>query len=308
MNIKELNILGKHFIVLLGVDFELNITQENNKVTFFYPCGESNDCSPYLIHLPSGSYTFEVWGAQGGKGGYENNPYGGFGGYSKGNIRLRESIDSFLYVGNKGGVGEKGGYNGGGKAKTGEFTSGGGGGASDIRLINNSLGNRVIVAGGGGGTEHVSYNKIVESWGGGLKGGLSNRNRLEDNEGTQTRGGKNDGTFGFGGDCPNDDSGAGGGGWFGGGYGDKNSDGGGGSGFVFIEIPDIEEEFKLSLKYRLTKAETFPGNETFYRPNNDGRGAISITFLSFGGNYSCICSISKTKIVILLIIVIIIYK
>ena len=270
----------KEIQVSLDKNFDFSIIEKDNKFTFLYPCNDSNDCTPYYIRLPAGSYIFEVWGAQGGKGGFVNNSDGGLGGYAKGAIRLRQDTDAYLQVGNKGGPGASGGYNGGGDAKEGRYTGGSGGGASDIRLLQDTFGNRVIVAGGGGGTDHNSI-RTVYSWGGGLEGGLSFKNKLLDNQGKQTAGGINGGEFGIGGSAPNHDSGGGGGGWYGGGYGFNESDGGGGSGFVFTEFPKITDPFNLDLKYTLSNTVLLPGNESFYRPNSDGKGAIAITFISF---------------------------
>ena len=278
MNITSIHIHNKEIPVIIGKQVELLIKNEGNKYTFFYPCHDSNDCSPYYIRLPAGSYIFEVWGARGGKGNNINNPDGGLGGYAKGSIRLRHDTDAFLQIGNKGETGS-GGYNGGGYGKEGIYIGGGGGGASDIWLLQNKLGNRVIVAGGGGGTEHCDQ-RPVYSWGGGLEGGLA-YSKMLNNQGKQNIGGINGGAFGIGGSTPNNDSGGGGGGWYGGGYGSYGSDGGGGSGFVFTEIPNIDDPFYLDLQYQLTNTQLLSGNESFYRPNSDGRGAAAIAFLSF---------------------------
>ncbi|MDE5587496.1 MAG: hypothetical protein K2I72_03895, partial [Bacilli bacterium] len=116
-----------------------------------------------------GSYTLEVWGAQGG-GRHQNSElgYGGNGGYSKGIVRLEKGDILYIYVGGQGSYCRSskcliaGGWNGGGSGvKTAKNASkdpaASGGGATDIRLIAGdwndpaSLLSRFIVAGGGGG-------------------------------------------------------------------------------------------------------------------------------------------------------------
>ena len=121
---------GGEIRVAFDKDYQLNITQEENKLTFFYPCGTSNDCSPYTLTLPSGKYVFETWGARGGKGGWVSNPYGGEGGYAKGTIHLSHSTPIYVQVGNIGGTGADGGYNGGGDGMVASLSGGSGGGAS----------------------------------------------------------------------------------------------------------------------------------------------------------------------------------
>lgn len=103
------------------------------------------------ITLVKGTYTLEVWGAQGG---YRNSSsYSGNGGYAKGTLTLTADTQAYVYSGGQGGgstsatsIVNDGGFNGGGK----RYGFKGGGGASDIRLLQDSLYARVIVAGGGG--------------------------------------------------------------------------------------------------------------------------------------------------------------
>ena len=158
MTTSSFQVNGVKIQVSFDKEYDLNVIHQGNKLTFFYPCGDSNDCSPYALTLPAGKYIFETWGARGGKGGYTDNPYGGEGGYAKGTISLSHSTPIYIQVGNIGGTGADGGYNGGGNGMVGTYTGGSGGGASDIRLLQFDLSNRVIVAGGGGGTQH-SYNR-----------------------------------------------------------------------------------------------------------------------------------------------------
>lgn len=106
----------------------------------------------------TGTYTLQVWGAQGG---YYNADFGrgGVGGYSIGTINLQQGDILYVYVGQQGGyTTAKGnsvvtnGYNGGGGAS---YYGGTGGGATDVRTVGGawndgaSLLSRIIVAGGG---------------------------------------------------------------------------------------------------------------------------------------------------------------
>ena len=88
----------------------------------------------------TGTYTLEVWGAQGG------GSSGGYGGYAKGNVYLARNQEIYVYVGGNDG------WNGGGAGGLGANPGGNGGGASDIRTAGTELTNRIIVAGGGGGS------------------------------------------------------------------------------------------------------------------------------------------------------------
>ena len=132
----------------------------------------------------TGKYTFELWGAQGGRstcdGSYTNCEarVGGTGGYTKGTITLEKDTLLYIYVGGYGTDGvvrgdAQGGYNGGGNAThdhSDDETAGAGGGATDIRLVpgkwdySKSLASRIMVAGGGGGAAY--------SQPGGYAGGL----------------------------------------------------------------------------------------------------------------------------------------
>jgi hypothetical protein len=119
----------------------------------------------YLWSAPTtGTYTFQVWGAQGGNAGYNGTVYreGGKGGYASGNYALTSGQTLYLYVGGQGagttssanGDLQSGGFNGGGNGYNGDTSikrGAGGGGATDIRISGNALTDRVIVAGGGAG-------------------------------------------------------------------------------------------------------------------------------------------------------------
>ncbi len=107
----------------------------------------------------TGVYVLELWGAQGGRIGTDNNT-GGRGGYVLGIKELSAGTTLHIYVGGKGGDSEtyidgwvghnnNGGWNGGGQGAGSRGP--GGGGATDIRLGGVNLTNRIIVAGGGGG-------------------------------------------------------------------------------------------------------------------------------------------------------------
>ena len=136
---------------------------ESDSQTFSYTGSQQT------FTVPSGvtSITIEMWGAQGGSGGYySNSSYcstGGKGGYSTGNLSVTPGSSVYVYVG---GQGEgfatcntkmqslpqnSGGWNGGGNSYGGTYPGTGGGGASDIRYGGTSISDRKIVAGGGGG-------------------------------------------------------------------------------------------------------------------------------------------------------------
>ncbi|GKX28606.1 hypothetical protein SH1V18_10860 [Vallitalea longa] len=177
----------------------------------------------------TGTYTLEVWGAQGG------GNYGGKGGYSKGNYYLTKGDTARVYVGGQGGkysgTGYQtvpGGYNGGGSGY-GDQRASGGGGATDIRIGGTTLINRVIVAGGGGG-QGISSSTYSGGAGGGYAGQDGNRGGYG---ATQTYGY----TKGLGGNgsssVSSPDNGGGGGGWYGG-YGGKDDEAGGGGGSGYI--------------------------------------------------------------------------
>ncbi len=175
----------------------------------------------------NGTYTLEVWGAQGGNGS------GGEGGYSKGDITLSKGEVLYLYVGGSNG------WNGGGTSGYAESVGGGG---TDIRRGGQTLNDRIIVAGGGGGNGPKK---------GGAGGGLTGNNGEAwcghpGYGGSQTAGGYSRdagyGSFGQGGYGEGHISaGGGGGGWYGGGGGSTDypnyndhddSGGGGGSGYI----------------------------------------------------------------------------
>jgi len=137
-------------------------------VTDFYYTGEEQT---FTVPV-SGTYKLETWGAQGGT--YSDTIYGGYGGYSTGEVSL--NAGDVLYI-NVGGQGLNGanttvsaGYNGGGTCVTASENDncGSGGGATHIATksgllstLSSSTSNILIVAGGGGGSYyHSSFNGI----------------------------------------------------------------------------------------------------------------------------------------------------
>lgn len=95
----------------------------------------------------TGTYTFELWGAQGGNNGAKGQ-------YVKDTVNLTQGQVVYVYVGGQGTTtsGGGGGWNGGGNNYNGY---GGGGGATDIRIGGQNLADRKIVAGGGAGLSHT---------------------------------------------------------------------------------------------------------------------------------------------------------
>lgn len=214
----------------------------------------------YLWSAPTtGTYTFQVWGAQGGSALNTNGNVaqtGPLGGYAAGNYPLTSGQAVYVYVGGQGSgststsAAISGGFNGGGIGYNGDATgrAASGGGGSDIRINSNSLSNRAIVAGGGGGGRlYTGYGTPSGGFGGGTSGqaGATSLYGLvySGGGGTQSEGGaggQNGGTAGSGtlGNGGNGISGhpygssGGGGGYFGGGGAGVGMSPGGGSGYV----------------------------------------------------------------------------
>ena len=227
----------------------------------------SINCSAYTIPQ-TGTYRIELWGAQGGgqTGCYyiqhnnddcKNNIVlsGGYGGYTKGDIRLNKDEVLYVCVGGRGVYKYdypdyllNGGFNGGGKGHSRlEPTIGPGGGATDVRYQYNTLEARIMVAGGGGGAAgNGSPTQIRGGVGGNLTGGEGYYGHIDSGccgpggGGTQTSGGycpyQNDvpeckGGFGYGGNGGAAGPG-GGGGYYGGAQGSWYNGAGGGSSFI----------------------------------------------------------------------------
>ena len=192
----------------------------------------------------TGTYKLEVWGAQGGSGGY--------GGYSYGNIKLNQNAILYIYIGGyevfktfKSVYGAYNTYNGGG------IGDAAGGGATHISTTNRGeLKNYapyqdevIIVAGGGGGLEWAgkggdgggqtgsngsSTGSVSATGGSQISGGVSTAYLNE--TATIVNGSFGQGGYGY---NSNTDYGAGGGGgWYGGGGTSYSGAGGGGSGHL----------------------------------------------------------------------------
>jgi hypothetical protein len=135
---------------------------------FSYTGSAQTFTAPY-----AGKYKVELWGASGGKGGYQKYVLGGNAAYTSGTTTIAKNTNLYIYIGSTGGDApglypgtssttiQAAGWNGGG---TGGYDNanhdtwgGGGGGASDIRTTsgawNNaaSLRSRIMSAAGGGG-------------------------------------------------------------------------------------------------------------------------------------------------------------
>jgi hypothetical protein len=216
----------------------------------------------YLWSAPTtGTYTFQVWGAQGGNALNTSGTVlqsGPLGGYSAGNYSLTSGQAVYVYVGGQGSgststyAAISGGFNGGGIGYNGDANgrAASGGGGSDVRLTGNALSNRVIVAGGGGGGVSSAYGTQSGSFGGGTSGAdgataLYGASYVYNGKGgTQSAGGAGgqaggiagSGTLGNGGNgisaLHQYGSSGGGGGYFGGGGAGAGMSPGGGSGYV----------------------------------------------------------------------------
>ena len=147
---------------------------------YTYSFGFTGAVQPFIAPV-SGTYTLEVWGAQGGNRTHSDavKTYGGLGGYATCRTYLSKGETIYVYVGGQGGSVENdgglaagaGGWNGGGaggNGAAGHSGSAGGGGATHISKVNNQVigsgsgqcaslvgTNYIIVAGGGGGAGHT---------------------------------------------------------------------------------------------------------------------------------------------------------
>jgi hypothetical protein len=96
----------------------------------------------------TGVYTLEVWGAEGGGGGY-------YGNYAKGTITLNAGDTIYAFVGGQGGnngAGWPDAGSGGGTCSGGTSYPGwGGGGSTSFRRNGTDNSSRILVGGGGGG-------------------------------------------------------------------------------------------------------------------------------------------------------------
>ena len=214
----------------------------------------------------SGTYRLETWGAQGSDGKIRDaRTEGGYGGYSRGQIKISKNDIFYLQIGGNTGT-YKGGYNGGGNGNYDNINnahfqvSGGGGGATHIANKSGLLSelesyknNIFIVAAGGGGGANANL-----SHGGHAGGYIGNNGSAEDKNtiyigigGNQNSGGNSNwglgcGKFGVGGyardlsitDVERFYASGGGSGFYGGSAGDWTTNismtgsGGGGSSYI----------------------------------------------------------------------------
>ncbi|MCR4581170.1 MAG: InlB B-repeat-containing protein, partial [Bacilli bacterium] len=239
----------------------------SNSVQSTYNYEYTGDYQEFVAPV-SGNYSIELWGASGGSvTGYSI----GLGGYTKGEISLRQNEKLYIYVGGEGKAINNGtggaGWNGGGdgiNVYDSNNRSSGGGGATDVRLVNGSwndlsgLMSRIMVAAGAGGASNYSGG----AGGGGLIGirapAASGAPQYNGGGGTQTSPGTvSDGGYGatnatFGaGSVGSSIGGGGGGGYYGGAGGARSGpqDGSGGGGSSFISGHDGCDALSSSSTY-----------------------------------------------------------
>ena len=247
----------------------------------------------HKIHLKSGIYQFECWGAAGG---LSSEATDGYGAYTSGIITIRAPTTLYVVLGEEGtySANEKvthsrtfnGGGAGGIQFSQNGYGAGSGGGATDIRLIYNgnwsdfeSLKSRIMVAAGGSGiTRYLGYYGIDHSFGasGGTLNGLPGDfyDKVDgitvSTGATQNEGGKGcrgtysngeNGQFGIGGDWGKTHcSSGGGGGYFGGGGGGVHPDShcSGSSGSSYISGYPGCHSIKKDAKYEKPETENNP--------------------------------------------------
>ena len=300
--------LNNFTITLANETYELNVTQYYQTAIFRYPCEDLSNCTYYDVSLPSGTYIFETWGAQGGFG-------GGKGGYSRGIIHFPKKQQIHIFIGAQGEekVNENGetkpSFNGGGRGFSAHTESqprsaGSDGGATDIRINGVTLYHRVIVSGAGGGNIAGTGESYTAGSGGGLTGKPSPRyNSQGGNQtspgigecsiGSKSCSGSASGDFGRGGYLTGTTRtyGGGGSGWYGGASGDYGYDAGaGGSGYVLTSYSYKPENYSFSSQYYFSHPVLIDGDnempvcEGLYNPNNveighSGNGCARITQL-----------------------------
>lgn len=245
-----------NILTIYNIDSDIEIEAINGIYTYDYTGTVQEFITEY-----DGLYKVELWGAQGG------TTYGGYGGYTSGEIFLTKNNKFYLHVGEHKERGDvAAAYNGGGATEeepgtgTGdENRYGAGGGATDIRIesgawnTTSGLKSRIMIAGAGGGG-HISVPQNMYRYGGvggGLIGGTGNKAQYGTPQytyasaqgGTQTAGGAggisgingNPGSFGQGGIAEIFQCGGGAGYYGGGSSGVENamaSTGAGGSSFI----------------------------------------------------------------------------
>ena len=274
---------SKDYSLRLWTDYDTTLEDLNNENKVFKakvnivgkPINYSGDTvfgfdytgSEQTFTVPvSGTYKLETWGAQGGT--FNDNYYGGYGGYSQGIVNLSSNQEIYLNIGGTT-LTYTGGYNGGGNGDDYVASNNpnvvnlylGGGGATHIssksgilKNLENYKSNIFIVSGGGGGLYYYSSDHIsVGGHAGGYVGNNGNVAYSSCNAvipigsqgGTQTSGGLGNnsltnykGTFGQGGNGANGEKlgTGGGGGYYGGGgtfnMGCSSESGAGGSGYI----------------------------------------------------------------------------
>ena len=218
-----------------------------------YTGGEQTFTAPV-----TGTYKLETWGAQGGS--YSTTFFGGYGGYSNGQVNLQAKEKIYINIGGQGNA-QTGGYNGGGNVNDGDYGKAGGG-ATHIALTSgklasfiNKVESMIIVSGGGGGAANRGFG--YGDGNGGAGGGIIGNNGESVNHtngygyaygtgGSQTTGGRMiwikgtadntqecRGSFGSGyGSLSSVKVAAGGGGGFYGGGASGHGGAGGGSGYI----------------------------------------------------------------------------
>lgn len=222
---------------------------QNNRWNYFYGFDYTGGVQTFTVPY-TGTYTLEVWGAQGG------GSLGGYGSYATGTMSLNKNDTLYVVVGGQGPslsqVTNVGGYNGGGYSGNNPgANSYGGGGATHIATTNRGelfnyssyTSELLIVAGGGGGA--TSATTTLAGSGGGYVGNSGTTSNSTYNSstylpigGSQTTGGTGyqgttrGGSFGRGMSSNTDGWGGGGGaGFYGGGNG-HGTTGAGGSGYI----------------------------------------------------------------------------
>ena len=302
----------KKFTIALGnATGKLNIEQINRTVILYYPCEDQTICTNYDVSLPSGTYMFETWGAQGGFS-------GGKGGYSRGIIHFPTKQKIHIFIGAHGNekVNETGeiepSFNGGGRGYCAHSeekprSAGSGGGATDIRINGVTLYNRVIVSGAGGGNVFINGKVLKGGSGGGISGNISEAynsqggNQTSPGIGVYKIGsefvayGTASGDFGRGGYFTKTESsiggtyGGGGSGWYGGACGMIGYDSGaGGSGYILTSFSYKPKNYKFSSRYFFSYPVLIDGDsempkcEGTFNPHNvetghSGNGCVRIT-------------------------------
>lgn len=235
-------------IVLVSLFLSLPYAKGQTTVTYNF----SGGVQTFTIPLGVTSLNITMAGASGATP-TPSGGNGGEGGVVQGTLSVIPGTILNLYVGGAG-VGNIGGFNGGGQPHW--SNGGGGGGASDIRIGGVTLTNRVMVAGGGGGGGNDWFNNTLGLGGkGGATTGADGSGYLAAGKGgSQSSGGAGGtgdgitcyggsngtaGTLGAGGGSSH--AGSGGGGFYGGGGGACHSNcwsggGGGGSSWVSTSL------------------------------------------------------------------------